>query len=100
MVGWFGSGLGQLLPALGTGRLNPVPPAGGLAESSLSRRAIGGQIEYMGTAPGLSTSVMQLNLRLDATSAGAGVRNHYIGVVVSDNPNLFLYAPTGFIFVR
>lgn len=100
VVSLFGSGLGQLSPALETGGLNPVPPAGGLAESALSRRAIGGQIEYMGTAPGLSTSVMQLNLRLDATSAGAGVRNHYIGVVVSDNPNLFLYAPTGFIFVR
>jgi uncharacterized protein (TIGR03437 family) len=101
VVSVFSSGLGRLSLPLETGGLHAIPPQGALATSSLLRTAIGGTIEYLGSAPGLLTAVSQINIRLYGDTPGTVVRAEPIGVAVADHPrNLFLSEPAGIIFVR
>lgn len=101
VVSLFGSGLGRLTSSLETGGLNPIPPAGPLGLSELLRVAMGGSIEYLGTAPGLSTGVSQINIRLNDGPTGTELRSERIGVAVAESiRQLFLFDPAGVIYVR
>lgn len=100
IVSLFGSGLGALSPPLVTGGLNPIPPAP-LSLSSKLRTCLGCEILYLGSAPGLSTSVVQLNVRLTVDQSTGGVHPHPIGVAVADSTrNLFGPTPSGVVFVK
>jgi uncharacterized protein (TIGR03437 family) len=100
-VSLFGSGLGILDPPLPTGGLNPVPPEGPLSGTRLLNRGWGGAVTYIGSAPGLSTGVVQLNFLLPAAIEGSGVRPHGLGVVVAETARqLFISEPSGVIWVR
>lgn len=102
IVSVFGSGLGVLSPAPSTGGVHPIPPAGALAETTLLRacyRCDG--ILYLGSAPGLSSSVFQANLRLPAEIPGTGLRSHGLGIAVATSPrNLVIFDPQGVVYVR
>jgi hypothetical protein len=59
------------------------------------------EILYLGSAPGLSTGVVQIDVRLPAGRAGSGVQALGIGIVASDTlPGLSAYSPTGVVFVK
>jgi uncharacterized protein (TIGR03437 family) len=95
----FGSGLGVLSPPLPTGGLNPGPPS----RRSMQYQACVGcsEILYLGSAPGLSTGVVQIDVRLPAGATGSGVQALGIGIVASDTlPGLSAYSPTGVVFVK
>lgn len=83
IVSLFGTGLGPLSPGLTSGGLSPIPPAAPLSESSLFRLCAGCEILYLGSAPGLSTGVVQANVRIVADETIGGVRPHGIGIAVS-----------------
>jgi uncharacterized protein (TIGR03437 family) len=101
IVSLFGSGLGALSPPLTTGGLSPIPPAGPLSQSSLVRTCYGCEILYLGSAPGLSTSVVQANVRLSTDDAITGVHPHGIGIAVSESSKtLFIFAAGGIVFVK
>lgn len=101
VVSLFGSGLGVLSPPLVTGGLNPIPPAAPLSQSSALRNCLGCEILYLGSAPGLSTSVTQLNVRLTVDQSTGGVHPHPIGVAVADSiRNLFGLTPSSVVFVK
>jgi uncharacterized protein (TIGR03437 family) len=76
VISLFGSGLGVLNPPLPTGGLNPIPPGVPLSLSPLTAICNSGcsQVLYLGSAPGLSTSVVQLNVQISAAAAGTGVQ--------------------------
>jgi uncharacterized protein (TIGR03437 family) len=99
----YGSGLGVLSPPLQTGALSPVPPNGTLSTSSLRYQQCVGcsGIEYMGSAPGISTGVIQINVRIAADAPGSGVRALGIGIVASDTfPGLSASFPSGVLFIK
>jgi uncharacterized protein (TIGR03437 family) len=101
IISLFGSGLGLLSPPLTTGGLNPLPPAAPLSETPLFRAARGGTIEYLGSAPGLSSAAVQLNLRLSEAIPGSGLRLHGIGVAVANSVRqLFIGSASNVIYVR
>jgi uncharacterized protein (TIGR03437 family) len=99
VVSLFGSGLGPLSQPLVTGGLNP---AGTLSLSSVFRTCLGcNEIVYLGSAPGLSTSVIQTNVRLTVDQSTSGVHPHPVGVAVADSiRNLFIFEPSGVVFVK
>jgi uncharacterized protein (TIGR03437 family) len=100
-ISLFGTGLGRLTPELRTGAISPAAP---LSQTALPRASSGGEILYLGSAPGLSTSVAQVNLRLPAQALGSpgadGVVAHPIGVDVSTDVRSLFPFPTGVIYVR
>jgi uncharacterized protein (TIGR03437 family) len=100
-ISLFGTGLGQLTPALRTGAISPAAP---LSQTALLRASLSGEILYLGSAPGLSTSVAQVNLRLPAHASGSpgadGVVAVPIGVVVSDNVRSLLPLTNGVVYVK
>jgi uncharacterized protein (TIGR03437 family) len=101
IVSVFGSGLGTLSPALTTGGINPIPPAAALSQSSLLNTAWGGQVLYLGSAPGLSDSVVQANVRLSVDQGVTGVHPHGLAIAVSESiRTLFAFGPTGVVFVK
>lgn len=101
IISVFGSGLGVLSPALVSGGLNPVPPAGELSKFGFLKHAWGGTVLYLGSAPGLSTAVVQANIQLPDSIPGNGVRGYGIGVVAGQRSGeLFLAAPSGVVFVK
>jgi uncharacterized protein (TIGR03437 family) len=98
-VSLFGSGLGILSPPLPTGGLNPGP----ISSRSVRYQACVGcsEILYLGSAPGLSTGVVQINVRLPGGAAGSGVQPLGIGIVASDTlPGLSAYSPAGVVFAK
>lgn len=95
----FGSGLGVLSPPLPTGGLNP----GSLSTRSVQYQACVGcsEILFLGSAPGLSTGVVQIRVRLPGVATGIGAQAVGIGLVASDTlPGLSAYSPTGVVFVK
>jgi uncharacterized protein (TIGR03437 family) len=102
VVSLFGTGLGALSPPLITGGLNPTPPAGSLSVSSLYKTCFGcTSILYLGSAPGLSTGVQQVNVGLPAAVPGTGVRPQGISVAVSGAAQgLFVFEASGVVFVQ
>ena len=99
----FGSGGGVLSPALPTGGLNPVPPNGPLSMTSLGSKCPACDVLYVGSAPGLSTSIMQVNVRVhwNGVSPG-GVQAEGFGLALAA-PAILYEIPvpaTGVIFVR
>ncbi len=102
IVSLFGTGLGVMSPPLATGALNPVPPAGPLSLTSLYSACYGcSKVLYLGSAPGLSTGVQQVNVQLPASVPGTGVRPLGIGVAVSQTiQGLFLSEASGVVFVK
>ena len=98
----FGTGLGSLSPPLKTGEVSPIPPAAPLSKSSLFTACIGcSDIPYLGSAPGLSTSVVQVNIRLQKVATGGEVQPEGIDIDVRDNPRLlFVSGPVGVVFVK
>ncbi len=98
IISVFGTGLGKLSPALATGAVSPNSP---LSETSLLRSAYGGKILYLGSAPGLSTSVFQANVQLNPDSSSTTVRPFGVGIYVSDSQrNLFAFDPMGVVFIK
>jgi uncharacterized protein (TIGR03437 family) len=101
IVSLFGSGAGLLSPALESGGLSPIPPAAPLSESSLYRACRGCEILYLGSAPGLSTSVVQVNVRIVSEEPGTGVRPHGIGIGVAPSPRgLLAPLPASVVFIE
>jgi uncharacterized protein (TIGR03437 family) len=101
IVSLFGSGLGPLSPGLTSGGLSPIPPAAPLSQSSLFRACAGCEILYLGSAPGLSTAVVQANVRIVADESISGVRPHGIGITVSGSARgLLIPSPAGVIFIK
>jgi uncharacterized protein (TIGR03437 family) len=103
VVTLFGSGLGVLSPPLQTGALGPVPPSGMLSISSLRYQQCVGcsGILYLGSAPGVSTGVIQVNVRIATDAPGSGLRVLGIGIVASDTlPGLSAYVPSGVVFIK
>ncbi len=102
VVSLYGSGAGPLAPGLPTGAIAPTPPAGSLSVSPLFRTCIGcSEILYLGSAPGLSTGIIQINVRIPAAAPGSGIRPLGIGIAVSQNQQgLFLFEPDGVVFIR
>jgi uncharacterized protein (TIGR03437 family) len=53
------------------------------------------------SAPGLSTGVIQINIRITADAPGSGVRALGIGIVASDTfPGLSTAVPSGVVFIK
>jgi uncharacterized protein (TIGR03437 family) len=104
IVSLFGTGLGRLSPPLDTGGLNPIPPAGPLSETGLLRACSSCEVLYLGSAPGLSTAVVQVNVRLAATSSESpgpdGVIAYPIGIDVSGSIRSLFPFPTGVVYVK
>ncbi len=101
VVSLFGSGLGSLSPPLQTGGISPVPPAGPLSTSRLVTGCWGcGAVLYYGSAPGLSTAVNQINVRLSTDAPGTGVRPQAIGISIADSIEGIFAEPTGVVFIR
>ena len=97
----FGTGLGTLSPPLVTGDLSPVPPAAPLSQTTLLSACYQCEILYLGSAPGLSTSVFQANVRVHANPPATGTAAVGIGIAVSQSPrSLFIFSPTGVVFVK
>ncbi len=101
-VSVFGSGAGTLSPPLVTGGVSPIPPAGLLSTSGLYSGCAGcAGIEYLGSAPELSTSLVQINVQLPGTIPGSGVRPQGIGFSLDQTRlNTFFAEPTGVVFVK
>jgi uncharacterized protein (TIGR03437 family) len=103
IVSVFASGLGILSPPLPTGGLNPIPPAGPLSLTSLQTGCLGcSGILYLGSAPGLSTGVQQINVQIPADAPGSGVRPQAIGIGVIQPiiDALSISEPTGVVFIK
>lgn len=110
VVSLFATGLGILSPPLKTGALNPIPPAGPLSITQIPSACsfdapqafdfILCQVLYIGSAPGLSTSVAQINVQLPSTVPGTGVRPLGTGVGVYYNGQYIFSDPTGVIFIQ
>ena len=103
VISLFGSGLGGLNPPLLTGGLNPTPPGAQLSLSSLVAICEGGciQVLYAGSAPGLSTAVVQLNVQLAADFPGTGVRPLPIAIGVgTPGMEIFGFEPGGVVFIK
>jgi uncharacterized protein (TIGR03437 family) len=98
----FGSGLGALSPTLKTGELSPIPPAGALSQSTLYRICWGcSDILYLGSAPGQSTSVVQVNVRIPQNTAATGIRPFGIGIGVGGAlKGIFISSASGVVFVK
>jgi len=97
----YASGAGILSPPLVTGGLSPIPPAGPLSETPLLIACFGcSKVTHLGSAPGLSTSVQQINLQLPAVVPGNGVRAQGIGVAVGLSSTGLLAQPTGVVFIQ
>jgi len=74
IISLFGSGVGPLSPQLTTGELNPTAS---LSQSSALCGCLGcSEILYLGSAPGLSTSVVQVSVRLTVDQSNVGVHTH------------------------
>jgi uncharacterized protein (TIGR03437 family) len=90
-----------LSPPLQTGGLNPIPPAGPLSETPLPRACAGcSAVLYLGSAPGLSTGVQQINLQIPADAPGSRVRAQGIGVGVAYSSQNLLVKPSGVVFIK
>jgi uncharacterized protein (TIGR03437 family) len=101
VISVFGSGAGVLTPALETGGVNPIPPAGPLSLSPLYEACLYCSVAYFGSAPGASTGMVQVNLQLVASVPGTGVRPLGIGIAVGTSPRyLMILEPTGVVFVQ
>jgi uncharacterized protein (TIGR03437 family) len=103
VISLFGSGLGVLSPPLPTGGLNPIPPGGPLSLSPLIAICNGGcsQVLYLGSAPGLSNAVVQLNVQLSAAPAGTGVQPVPIAIWVGpQGMETYTPEPSGVVFVK
>lgn len=104
VISLFGSGLGVLFPRLKSGGLNPTPPDGPLSRTELWSTCTGCEILYLGSAPGLSTSVVQINIRLPQDIQGEGVRPHGIAILVNSRTlspkEVGILSPTGLVSVR
>jgi uncharacterized protein (TIGR03437 family) len=102
VVSLLATGLGALSPPVTTGTLNPTPPAGPLSFTSLYSDCTGcASILYLGSAPGLSTGVQQVNVLLPAAVPGTGVRPLAITVEVSATiEGLLARGASGVVFVQ
>jgi uncharacterized protein (TIGR03437 family) len=100
VVTLFGSGAGILSPPLKTGALSPVPPAGQLSVSSATASCSGGcdGILYLGSAPGLSTAVTQIAMRIPAGASGV-IQPDGIGIWLNLMPGYPPPPPTGVVFI-
>ena len=90
-------------PPLPTGGLNPIPPGGPLSHSSLVSACASGcsQILYLGSAPGLSTAVVQLNAQIAADAAGTGIRPLTIALGVGFSfMEIYTLEPNGVVFIK
>lgn len=101
VVTLFGSGVGILSPPLKTGALSPVPPAGPLSVSSAIASCSGGcdGVLYLGSAPGLSTAVAQIAVRIPANANGGVVQPDPIGIWLNLTPGYPPPPPTAVVFV-
>lgn len=96
----FGSGLGVLSPPLPTGTVNPADTA---STSSVPYQSCVGcsEVLSLGSAPGLSSGVIQISVRIPAGAPGGAVRALAIGIVASQTvPALSAFSPTGVVFVQ
>jgi uncharacterized protein (TIGR03437 family) len=103
VISLFGSGLGVLNPPLPTGGLNPIPPGVPLSLSPLTAICNSGcsQVLYLGSAPGLSTSVVQLNVQISAAASGTGVQPVPIAIWVGpQGMETYTPEPTGVVFIK
>jgi uncharacterized protein (TIGR03437 family) len=102
VVSVFGSGAGILSPPLQTGALSPIPPAGPLSATPLYQAcwACSGVL-YFGSAPGLSTGVVQINIQMAASASGSGVRPQGIGIAIGESARYVIVpGPSGVVFVE
>jgi len=96
----FGSGAGILSPALETGGLSPVPPADPLSVSSLIPVCENCTVLYLGSAPGLSTGVVQINIQMP-TLGLMGLQPVPIAIALIDMPGQLAFPEaTGVLFVK
>lgn len=103
IVSLFGTGLGLLSPPLKTGRLNPLPPSGPLSRTALLSECWNcGDILYLGSAPGLSTGIVQANIRIPQNSPGEGPRPLSINVSLGATQEELSYSIVtyGVIFIK
>jgi uncharacterized protein (TIGR03437 family) len=102
IVSVFASGAGILSPPLPTGGINPIPPAGQLSTLPYLLEGCAGcsAILYLGSAPGLSTGVQQINLQIPADVPGSGVRPQGLGVGLSYSLEGLFVEATGVVFIK
>jgi uncharacterized protein (TIGR03437 family) len=102
IVSLFGSGLGVLTPPLATAALNPIPPAGPLSTTNLYGVCYGcTNVVYLGSAPGLSTGVEQVNVQLPTSFPVSGVQPFGLAVGISQTSQGFMVSqPDGVVFVK
>ncbi len=102
IVSVFGSGAGILSPPLQTGAISPIPPAGPLSVTQLVDGCGGcSQIWYLGSAPGLTTAVVQINVQIPSDVSGTGVRPLGVSIGLAYSVQaLFVTPPTGIVFVK
>ena len=94
----FGSGAGVLSPPLNTGELSPPVP---LSETSLLRACAGCEVLSVTSAPGLSTAVVQVKIRITEDTPGSGVRAHAIGVAISETRRGLAVVPrSGVVYIK
>ncbi len=103
IVSLFGSGAGILSPPLQTGALSPVPPSGLL--SLLPSPLLAGcwqcsSIPYVGSAPGLTTSMVQINMQLPSSTPGSGVRPQGVAIDLAYSIMGLFAEPTGIVWVK
>lgn len=101
IVSVFGTGLGRLSIPLDTGGVSPLSPLG---TTSLLPACSQCEVTYLGSAPGLSTSVFQANVRilLPGGQPDAETRPQAIGLGMYSSgtrPPLFI-SPSGVVFVK
>lgn len=105
IVSLFGSGAGPLQPPLPVGGVNPVPPLGPLSTSTLlpycfqCDRPFDDTL-YFGSAPGLSTGVVQLNVRLPMFVMNGPVPVPLNEAVLLDRHDIPVRGNTGVVFVQ
>lgn len=103
IVTLFGSGLGALSPPLVTGGMSPGTPISYPQGSRFGQGAGWREVLYMGSAPGLSTFVFQVNLRLLQDEPGTGIHGHPIGLILLEYVVKFPILPfpaSGVVYVK
>jgi uncharacterized protein (TIGR03437 family) len=102
LVMLFGSGMGALSAPLATGALNPVAATGSPAIGTAAYQECIGctAILFLGAAPGLSTGIVQITVRMPVAGVG-GARPVGVGIVASQTfPGLSAFQPTGVVFAQ
>ncbi len=98
IVSVFGSGLDLPTAPLSTGGFNPLTT---IYANTLLKTCRNCTLEYIGSAPGLSTAVFQANLRLAPNDEGTGTRPLPLSLAIGDNPrSLFAPPPSAIVWVK